>query len=76
MTSTGFSHAKVLFSLSSFLDIALNELFGVFLKHPVDLVEKLVDILLNLLSLLGHPGLAAGGDPVLFSCSRNFLICP
>src|SRR5262245_38428048 len=42
--------------LAAPLHVALHELFGVFLEDVVDLIKELVDVLLDLLALLGDLG--------------------
>src|SRR5439155_11485540 len=60
--------------------VALHELLGVFLEDVVDLVKELVDVLLDLLALLGD--LRTGGRTVAAAlvglgrpCFLLFLLC-
>src|SRR5947208_1178172 len=48
--------------LTTTLDVALDELFGILLEDVVDLVEELVDVFLDLFALLGE--LRAAGSAV------------
>src|SRR2546430_17442937 len=52
--------------LAAALDVALDELLGVLFEDVVDLVEKLVDVFLDLLALLGE--LRASGGAVAPVC--------
>src|SRR6266581_5573903 len=45
--------------LAAALDVALHELLGVLLEDIVDLVQKVVQVLLDLLALLGDLGIGA-----------------
>jgi hypothetical protein len=47
-----------------FLDISAHELFGILFEDGVDLVEKVVDILADLLHPLGNLGIDLGDDLV------------
>jgi len=51
--------------LTAALDVALHELLGVLLEDVVDLVEKLVDVFLDLLALLGELRTAGGAVAAL-----------
>src|SRR3990170_7422588 len=60
--------------LAAPLHVALHELLGVLLEDIVDLIQEVVEVLLDLLALLGELRIGPGGVVVAFGLGRPRLL--